>query len=160
MTRYTVVIRPENEGQGPQGEATVVVETGSPTPRIVEMTIRAASADGMSPVTMPSIDLAGVVRALSAGVRAAEPAAASTAHPAPDPARPAVVGEASDSADVPQEPTAPARRSDRPYRQMPPADDLRAVFEQVGTVTAMAAHYDVPRHTAQGWMNRLRKMSG
>jgi hypothetical protein len=40
------------------------------------------------------------------------------------------------------------------------ADDLRAAFERVGTITALAAHDDVPRHTAQGWMSRLRTMSG
>jgi hypothetical protein len=138
----------------------VVVDTDSRTPRIVEMTIRAGSADGMSAITMPSIDLAGVVRALSAGVLAAEPVAAPTADSASDPAPPAVVVEDSHSADAPREPAARSRRGDRPYRQMPPADDLRAVFERVGTVTAMAAHYGVPRHTAQGWMSRLRKMSG
>jgi len=160
MTRYTVVIRPENEGRDPQGEATVVVETGSPAPRIVEMTIRAASSDGISPIAMPSIDLAGVVLALSAGVGPVGSAAVPTASSAPDPAQPADSGETTDPADVPRESRAPARRGDRPYRQMPPADDLRAAFERVGTVTALAAHYDVPRHTAQGWMKRLRKMSG
>jgi hypothetical protein len=159
MARYTVVIRPEDAGDGSRGEATVVVETASRTPRIVEMTIRASSVNGVSAVTMPSIDLEGVVRALSAGVRAAEPASASTAHPTPSSA-PTMVVEASDAADASRGPEAPARRSDRPYRQMPPAEDLQAVYDRVGTVTGMAAHYGVPRHTAQGWMARLRKMSG
>jgi hypothetical protein len=152
MTRYTVVIRPEHAGDGAQGEATVVVETGSSTPRIVEMTIRASSTDGRSAVTMPSIDLAGVVHALSAGIRPADSAAAPTVAPA-------TVVDAPGAADVPQEPAGTAREN-RPYRQMPPAEDLKAVHERVGTVTALAAHYGVPRHTAQGWMTRLRKMSG
>jgi hypothetical protein len=26
----------------------------------------------------------------------------------------------------------------------------------VGTVAGVAAHYDVPRYTAQGWVGRLR----
>jgi transposase-like protein len=34
--------------------------------------------------------------------------------------------------------------------------DLADVYEQTQSVTAVARHYDVPRHTAQGWMNRLR----
>jgi hypothetical protein len=40
------------------------------------------------------------------------------------------------------------------YRRMP--DDLAAVFEKAGTVAAIAEHYQVPRHTAQGWVGRLR----
>jgi hypothetical protein len=33
---------------------------------------------------------------------------------------------------------------------------LATVFEQVGTITAVAEHYQVPRYTAQGWIGRLR----
>ncbi|HKT06106.1 MAG TPA: hypothetical protein VJT31_41905, partial [Rugosimonospora sp.] len=43
----------------------------------------------------------------------------------------------------------------RAYRRMP--DDLATTYQQLSSITALAAHYDVPRHTAQGWMNRLRK---
>ena len=42
----------------------------------------------------------------------------------------------------------------RVYRRTP--GDLAAVFEQVGTVAGVAAHYQVPRYTAQGWVSRLR----
>ncbi|MFG1611062.1 hypothetical protein [Actinoplanes sp. NPDC049265] len=42
----------------------------------------------------------------------------------------------------------------RVYRVSP--DDLAAVFEQIGTAAGVAAHYQVPRHTAQGWIRRLR----
>jgi hypothetical protein len=162
MARYTVVIRPEGEGDDARGAATVVVETGPQAPRIVEMTIRASSADGVSMVAFPSIDLEGVVRALSAGVRAAEPAAAPNPTPTPDPApSPALdTVDQHENADTSQAPPEPKRRSDRPYRQMPAAEELKAVYERVGTVTAVAAHYGVPRHTASGWMTRLRKMIG
>ena len=44
--------------------------------------------------------------------------------------------------------------SGRVYRRTP--GDLAAVFEQVGTVAGIAAHYQVPRYTAQGWVSRLR----
>lgn len=42
----------------------------------------------------------------------------------------------------------------RVYRRAP--DDLAVVLAQVGTARAVAEHYDVPRHTAQGWLRRLR----
>ena len=50
--------------------------------------------------------------------------------------------------------TAAPAASGRVYRRTP--DDLATVFEQVGTVAGIAAHYQVPRYTAQGWVNRLR----
>ena len=63
---------------------------------------------------------------------------------------------------APAKSQAPAKRtraagttaSGRVYRRTP--DDLAAVFEQVETVAGVAAHYQVPRHTAQGWVSRLR----
>ena len=64
-----------------------------------------------------------------------------------------------------QAPAAPAKKqtasrtkvpaaSGRVYRRTP--DDLAEVFEQVETVAGIAEHYEVPRYTAQGWVNRLR----
>jgi len=49
---------------------------------------------------------------------------------------------------------APPAPSGRVYRRTP--DDLAEVFEQVETVAGVAEHYEVPRYTAQGWVNRLR----
>jgi len=48
----------------------------------------------------------------------------------------------------------PSALGGRAYRKMP--DDLVEVYSQSQSVTAVAEHYGVPRHTAQGWMNRLR----
>jgi hypothetical protein len=42
----------------------------------------------------------------------------------------------------------------RVYRRMP--DDFAAVYQQTGGAAAIAEHYDVPRHTANGWIRRLR----
>jgi hypothetical protein len=36
-------------------------------------------------------------------------------------------------------------------------EDVAETFAQIGSVTALAVHYGVPRHTAQGWVNRLRR---
>ncbi|MDH6465736.1 hypothetical protein M2302_005938 [Micromonospora sp. A200] len=43
----------------------------------------------------------------------------------------------------------------RVYRRSPA--DLEAVYQQAGSVTAVADHYNVPRHTAQGWIRTLRR---
>jgi len=43
----------------------------------------------------------------------------------------------------------------RTYRKAP--QDLAVVFRQAGTATAIADHYDVPKHTAYGWIRNLKK---
>jgi hypothetical protein len=43
----------------------------------------------------------------------------------------------------------------RPYRRMP--EDVAEVYQQAGGATGVANHYGVPRHTAQGWLRRLRQ---
>jgi hypothetical protein len=48
-----------------------------------------------------------------------------------------------------------ASGSERVYRRSP--EDLDMVFQQVGTVAGVADHYNVPRHTAQGWVRTLRR---
>ncbi|GIF02390.1 hypothetical protein Ari01nite_98540 [Paractinoplanes rishiriensis] len=45
--------------------------------------------------------------------------------------------------------------AERAYRRMP--DDFAAVYRQAGTTAAIADHYGVPRHTAQGWIGRHKK---
>lgn len=56
--------------------------------------------------------------------------------------------------------TAPVRKTAAPgggaraYRRMP--QDLSVVARRAGTAAAVADHYGVPRHTAQGWLRRLR----
>ncbi|WP_189078080.1 hypothetical protein [Mangrovihabitans endophyticus] len=38
-------------------------------------------------------------------------------------------------------------------------DEVLAVHQREGGVTGLAKHYGAPRHTAQGWMGRARKMA-
>jgi transposase-like protein len=40
---------------------------------------------------------------------------------------------------------------------MPPADEVMASYEQIGSISGLADHYGVPRHTAQGWARQLRR---
>jgi hypothetical protein len=76
-------------------------------------------------------------------------------------------GAAGDGAVATQQASGPAERGRRrirtnatvsgarAYRRMP--DDLAETYAQSGSVTAVAKHYGVPRHTAQGWVDRLRR---
>lgn len=48
--------------------------------------------------------------------------------------------------------------SPRVYRRMPDVDEVRSAYERIGTVTGLAELYGVPRHTAQGWMGRIRAL--
>jgi len=48
-----------------------------------------------------------------------------------------------------------AAEGGRTYRKAP--QDLAVVFRQAGTATAIADHYDVPKHTAYGWIRNLKK---
>jgi transposase len=41
---------------------------------------------------------------------------------------------------------------------MPEADEVVAAYRQTGSTTAVAEHYGVPRHTATGWVRRLRRL--
>ncbi|NJC70767.1 hypothetical protein HC031_13730 [Planosporangium thailandense] len=44
----------------------------------------------------------------------------------------------------------------RAYRRMPEPAEVLAAYREVGGTTALARHYGVPRHTATGWLRRLR----
>jgi hypothetical protein len=44
----------------------------------------------------------------------------------------------------------------RAYRRMPEPDEVLVAYREVGGTTALARHYGVPRHTATGWLRRLR----
>jgi hypothetical protein len=157
MTAYRVVITPESEDAPGRGQAVIRVDT-TPSPRIVEITITASAADGLSGPSLLGIDLNGVIRAL---VASAQPAPDSVAAPPAASAASAPPAEPDATGPVAGAPSGKkAGKSDRPYRQMPEPAELQAVFDEVGTVTGVAARYQVPRHTAQGWMGRLRKASG
>jgi hypothetical protein len=47
-------------------------------------------------------------------------------------------------------------RTGRAYRRMPDQDEVVAAWQQSGSVSAVAQHFGVPRHTATGWLRRLR----
>ncbi|MET7420880.1 hypothetical protein [Dactylosporangium sp. NPDC005555] len=52
---------------------------------------------------------------------------------------------------------APVETRERAYRRMPPAEEVMAAYQQVGSISGLAEHFNVPGHTAQGWARQLRK---
>jgi hypothetical protein len=121
------------------GEPATIATTAAPQPTTGEPTRRASTA---APAKRAS---------RRAAAAAAEQAPSSGARrgrnqPAPKTPRKAARKTANAAADV---------AAERVYRRMP--DDFTAVYRQAGTAAAIADHYGVPRHTAQGWIRRHKK---
>lgn len=167
MGSYTVVIVPDSAGDSSDSSdaprITIRIDTTPTNARITGIAIRTTAPTGLTARNVPDVDISAIVTALAArfpppGLRArsAEP---SPAAPAQWPEQ-AVLGEVW-TATGPR--TAPPLRiahdeAGRAYRRMPEISELRANYQTLGTVTAVAKHYGVPRHTAQGWIGRLRKL--
>jgi hypothetical protein len=49
-----------------------------------------------------------------------------------------------------------AQTDTRAYRRMPEPDEVMAAYQAAGTITGVAEHFGVPRHTVAGWARRLR----
>ncbi|MBX7266877.1 hypothetical protein KIF24_13150 [Micromonospora sp. Llam7] len=166
MGDYTITIRAESADT----ETVICVDMDDSTPRVVELVMRAGS--GMSAPALPSFDLNLLLRALfpdrtvPVAPTAAEHAVGSSAEePSAEQPRATAAGKRSVRSGANRAAAGAARRrteasvpKGRVYRRMP--DDVVEVFNRTGTVTAVAEHYGVPRHTAQGWIGRLRRRGG
>lgn len=173
MSGYTVTITPSGGQSGPQ--TTIQVDTTSGAARVTELTVRAGGS-GLSPHELPVIDLAGLVAALAPGsapALAAAPSAPVAAAAAPTPAGRGRRGRKATTAstttvDAPKKAVRGRRRgaasdeapakAGRAYRRMPAQDDVLAAWNDTHSATQVANHFGVPRHTATGWLRRLRQM--
>ena len=180
MPSYTVVIIPDAvDDQRAGGETprlTVRVEATTQEARVTEIAISATAMTGLTAQSVEAIDMTAIVTALSAKFLPSAPRIESTriestksAAAAPDripdvDSQPEHIVRKAVSTPPRRTPVASATtpqaagEAGRAYRRMPDVDELRAMYENLGTVTAVAKHYGVPRHTAQGWMGRLRKL--
>jgi hypothetical protein len=171
MGGYTVTITPAGDQAGPQ--TTIQVDTTSGSARVVEIVTRSADGGGLAPQQLPVIDLVGLIAALAPGSKPAITVADAVAE------APAVVerptrtrrGRGSAKADTsgPKK-SAVARgrrrraaaaeepKAGRAYRRMPDQQEVVAAWQQSRSATAVAQHFDVPRHTATGWLRRLRSL--
>lgn len=168
MSRYVITITPDSDGTSGAGTAhtTVRVDISTGQTRITELTVRAASGGGLAPADLPPVDLDLLVRALTAPNPA--PALPPVAEPADDiapaprrrprksAAKKATPAKATKSAAKKATKRAAETTGTRAYRRMPEPDEVMDVYRQTGSITAVAEHFDVPRHTVAGWARRLR----
>ena len=154
MSSYTIIITPDSTEQHTPNtppQTTIRVDTSSGEPCITEVSIRSTTPDGLPTGATPVVDLELLVRALTSRTRdsSSTPVAVTVARTTPgshqtasepDSTRPAPAHETS------------ANRSSRTYRRMPDTAEVLAAHERIGTITGMAEHFGVPRHTAQGSM--------
>ncbi len=172
MSSYTITIRADDA----KAETKVTVDDSGGRPKVTEVSVRAISGAGLSAQQLSAIDPDLLLRAVAprAATASGSSAAASTAAARPRKAakkasrgsRGAKAGAkkagvkkavAKTTGRRAKRTTASASRGAgaRIYRRTP--DDLAATFASVGSISAVARHYGVPRHTAQGWIARLRR---
>jgi hypothetical protein len=174
MPGFTITITPSDD---PTAQTSIHVDTAPGSARITELKVR--SADGGS---LPSNYLAGVdLQALIAALPSASAASAATPAPittgaggragpdtGPDRLRARMTGRrnaAANAASRAKQGTVEAwaavgqpEAGHRAYRRMPEAREVLDAYRAVGGTTALARHFGVPRHTASGWLRRLRGM--
>jgi hypothetical protein len=162
MDSYTITITP-NDDSG--NSTTLTVDTSTGQARITSVHMQAPT--GLTGAQAPNVDVELLLQAVTGPTH--NPAAITAASPPPTeavPEPPAVNGD--DDEPSPKATTVTPRKTarkkatpaaasaaERVYRRMP--DDFTAVYRRTGTAAAIAAHYGVPRHTAQGWIRRQRK---
>jgi hypothetical protein len=165
---YTITITPGDDGAA---RTTIHVDTASGTAQITELTVRAAQAAGLSPNQLPAVDLGALIAALTptpepaTGTRtsrrrsaAAAPAPASAAARKPTRVKRTAAKSTARLRRAEATPAAEEATSGRrAYRRMPDAKQLLAAYRRAGnSPTRLAENFDVPRHTVNGWIRRLR----
>lgn len=170
MSRYVITITPDNEGaaRADTAHTTVRVDISTGQTRITELTVRAASGGGLAPADLPPVDLDLLVRALAAPTApaalppVAEPVeAAEDVAPAPrrrprKTAAKKAPAKAAKSTARKATKRAAENTGTRAYRRMPEPDEVMGVYRETGSITSVAEHFGVPRHTVAGWARRLR----
>ncbi|GAA3199764.1 hypothetical protein [Dactylosporangium siamense] len=164
MARYTITIEADDDSGA---RTTIHLDTSSGAPRVLEYTVSAGSSRSIAALAAPQVDFDALVAAFAAD-RTTSPAAAAAAAPAAGPA-PAAAEAAPES---PQAGRRAAKRTARPkrtaatpaaaageqvYRRMPDAAELVGAYHEAESVVRLAQQYDVPRHTMNGWLTRLRR---
>jgi hypothetical protein len=161
MNGYTVTVTPSDGRPGPQ--TTIHVDTIDGVTRVTELTVR-GNGNGLSTQELPVIDVAGLLAALTPAATTAPAAPGTPAARTPRDRRTRTTAAAKP---VPAKATRGRRRTagkadppkaGRAYRRMPDQDEVVAAWRASRSASAVAAHFAVPRHTATGWLRRLRAM--
>lgn len=156
---------------GPVNSPIAITPAPAPPPAPVQVEAHAAASDldepaadmttpsTATPATPPDADATPIpapepprtrpARRRAAAVRTAVDGAATAGQPRnggkPAKARKKATTRSTDAA---------AGGKERVYRRMP--EDFADVYRQASTAAAIVDHYDVPRHTAQGWIRRFK----
>ncbi|MGC4891293.1 hypothetical protein [Micromonospora sp. DT227] len=183
MTAFRVAISTDDDEVAGAVQLLIRIEASGGVHRIAEITMRSNGPTGLTVSSLPEIDLEAIGQALIRGAGASRASSsaveAGAATGVVGPRAPAggrvttrgrsdtqqsVDGSADHGRLAAAQPAETTRDqgtgSGRAYRRMPDAEEVRAVYEAAGTVTGVAEHYGVPRHTAKGWIGRLRKLDG
>jgi hypothetical protein len=168
MSEYIVTIVPviDDEFAGPATQTIVRIDTQAGRPAVKEFTVRAPEGSGLVTSELSYLDIESLLRAF-------EPCAAADAAPRVDTAAEPEAGSAGSRRSVQPKAAAPtsARRAaaagraaadggvppSRAYRRAPDPAELEAAYAEAGSISGLAAHFDVPVHTAQGWITRARR---
>lgn len=143
MTHYIITIRKDRPVDEASGQTQIYVDLSTGQPRILQVLVTASPQEGLEPSDLvPRIDLDLIVRAFRDFSRTLNAGTEPVDH--------------GDSGGPPQQ-DGPVTGGARSYRKMPEPEKVLAVYGQTGTITALAEHFGVPRHTAQGWAGRLRR---
>jgi hypothetical protein len=178
MTIYTITITPE----GSATTTTLRLDTADGETVVTDVHLHAGT--GLPPGQLPTIDYDLLLRAVTAAATPAPIPTPATPARAPGEAgrrgatrtarkqtaaaaarsRRAETGAGAGTATARKRagkgtaaPAAEPTGGRRAYRRMP--TDFADVQQRVGSSTALAEHYRVPRHTINGWLRRLREQS-
>jgi len=136
----TVTTRDSEQALDPRISAVIKLNSDS-EPFVVELTVRTSEQGESLPHAVRDIDFERLSKALlnmvTASARMTDTAPANPQNMSIRPLR--------------------GDTSQRPYRKMPAVAEVKAVFLNTGSVGKLAKHFDVPRYTAQAWVDRLRR---
>lgn len=169
MSQYVITIVPVEDGgdeiTGPVAQTVVRIETGDGHPVVRELTVRAPESAGLTG-ELPYVDFDVLLQAFIPPPGRGRGVAAVGAAASVTPTAEATGAEPPRAAPKPP-PRSTERSGDRSrlsrlaaaraYRRAPEFSELEAVYERVGSISGVAAHFDVPVHTAQGWISRMRR---
>ncbi|MEU5695072.1 hypothetical protein [Actinosynnema sp. NPDC020468] len=150
MSSYIVTIEESQPADRAKGRTQICIDLSSGRPQVTQVLVTAGSGGGLGTADLTGrVDLEQLASAFLGTPPATEP---DTAPDRPRPRRATV---------APPAPAPAASETDaatRTYRKMPDPAEVLAAYRETGSITRLAEHYGVPRHTAQGWAGRLRKL--
>lgn len=166
MEQYTVTVtRDGGDGSEPESrpQMTARVEVENGRAHVVELNMRAPTGADITSAALPPVDLERLAQAFGNTVPGPETPVAEPRTESERPVKPAGRPERQRPARTRRHTarqsggTAPSLPGARAYRKTPDPEELQRVYQEAGSIVGVAKHYDVPTHTAQGWIGRLRK---